>query len=107
MKYLKIYEKFNDPDKTEKKVLDYKKYYGKYIIFKYLDIYYLAKYIKNNKFNNVVIDYYWINMQNEFCCSKDNSILHISEIDILSSYDTLEEAITEYMLILDSKKFNL
>jgi len=59
MKYIKKFEnniedsikKINED--MAKKVLDYKKYYDKYVILKYQQDFYLAKFININVFNRV------------------------------------------------------
>ena len=106
MKYLKKFES-NIEETMAKKVIDYKKYYDKYVILEYKQDFYLAKFIEINVFNRVILEiYYWNSGISDFSI-KSTDILTINEIYVLSSYDKLADAKKSYRVILDTNKFNL
>jgi len=113
MKYIKHFENTIEDsikkcnEKMAKKALDYKKYYDKYVIFKYKEDYYLAKFISVNSYYSVNLEIYMWNPDDLSFECKLTDILYIYEIYVKSSYDNIKDAKKEYLLILDTNKFNL
>ena len=113
MKYIKKFE-INIEDSIKKihedmtrKILDYKKYYDKYVIFEYQKDFYLAKFILIDVFDRVDLEIYEYDSTNFIFSTKRTDILTINEINVISSYDRLENAKKSYILLLDTKKFNV
>lgn len=106
MKYIKTFEE-NWNEEFENRKSDYDKYYNKFILFKYLDDYYFGKYNETTKNNRADIDYYtWNSIELDFDCRNTHTLLFY-EMEIISSFDTYEEAKNEYNMIIDTKKFNI
>ena len=89
------------------KKLDYKKYYGKFVIFRYQKDFYLAKFNNINDLNRVDLDFYIWDVKEFHFDIKSTDILTINEVYVISSYDTIEAAKNAYSLYLDTNKFNV